>query len=291
MSNTLLNLQTELPERNVEIVRLVINAAESLEIPAFIVGATARDIIFAHVYNIPVYRETTDIDFGIAVESWEKYELLKKTLIENEHFRPDNKQEQRLWRGRGAEEMKIDLVPYGSLEQPAGQIAFPPDGDFVMNTDGFAEAYKNSLTVSLTDELKVRIVSPAGLAVLKFVAYNDKPQTRLRDLQDIWFLMKNYLDADNENRLYEGQDSDLLNDENFDLQTAGARLLGRDMANLLTASAKEIVFKHLSEEESQKGLLQTAEITRRAENLFDDRLPEVIETFRQLRAGITDVLG
>jgi predicted nucleotidyltransferase len=58
------------------------------------------------------------------------------------------------------------------LDKPAGQIAFPPDGDFVMNTDGFVEAYRDSLTVSLTDELKVRIVSPAGLAVLKFVAYD-----------------------------------------------------------------------------------------------------------------------
>lgn len=39
MNDTSLNLQKQLPEKNIEIVRLVITAAESLAIPAFIVGA------------------------------------------------------------------------------------------------------------------------------------------------------------------------------------------------------------------------------------------------------------
>ncbi len=288
MNDTSLNLRKQLPEKNIEIVRLVITAAESLEISAFIVGATARDIIFGHVYNVPIYRETTDIDFGVAVENWAQFERLKKNLVEAEEFRADSKAEHRLWRGRGNDEMKMDLIPYGDVESPAGQIAFPPAGDFVMNTNGFAEAYQSSLIVSLTDDLKVRVVSPAGLVVLKFISYNDRPHVRIRDLQDILFLMKNYLDANNENRLYEGRDSDLLQDENFDLQTVGARLLGRDMAGLLTAQAKQIIFKHLSEGESNIGLMNTAETVKRAENLLDDKLLQIIEMFRQLRQGISD---
>ncbi len=290
MTDTLPNLQKQLPEKNIEIVRLVIAAAERLEIPAFIVGAAARDIIFGHIYNVEIYRETTDIDFGIAVESWARYGRLKHTLIEAGEFRADNKVGHRLWRGRNADEMKIDFIPYGSIEFTAGRIAFPPDGDFVMNTDGFAEAYQNSLTVRLTEDLKVRIVSPAGLAVLKFISYDDRPQIRIRDLQDILFIMKNYLDADNEKRLYENRDGNLLEDEDFDLRTVGARLLGRDMAKLLTAQTKQIIFKHLSDDESEKGLTRTAETAQRAEEMFDDELPEVVEMFRQLRQGITENL-
>lgn len=290
MTDTLPNLQKQLPEKNIEIVRLVIAAAERLEIPTFIVGAAARDIIFGHIYNVEIYRETTDIDFGIAVESWAQYERLKRTLIEAGEFRADDKVEHRLWRGRNADEMKIDFIPYGSIEFTAGRIAFPPDGDFVMNTNGFAEAYQNSLTVRLTEDLKVRIVSPAGLAVLKFISYDDRPQIRIRDLQDILFIMKNYLDADNEKRLYEGRDGNLLEDEDFDLRTVGARLLGRDMAKLLTAQTKQIIFKHLSDDESEKGLARTAETAQRAEEMFDDELPEVVEMFRQLRQGITENL-
>jgi predicted nucleotidyltransferase len=287
MIDTLPSLQKQLPKNYIETIRTVVSAAERLEIPSFIVGATARDIIFVHVYNVPIYRETTDIDFGIAVESWAKYELLKKTLIDFENFRPDKKQEQRLWRGKEADEIKIDLVPYGKLEQPAGQIAFPPDGDFVMTTDGFTEAYKSSLIAELTDDLKVRVVSPAGLALLKFVSYDDKPHTRIRDLQDIWFMMKNYEAVGNKERIYE-EDSDLLDDENFDVRTVGARLLGRDMARLLTTQTKKIIFKHLAENESDIGLSRIAETTARAEEIFDDHLPQVVEMFRQLRLGISE---
>lgn len=288
MTNTLPSLRKQIPERNLEIINSVVSAAERLRIPVFIVGATARDIIFAHVYNVRIYRETTDIDFGIATESWAQYERLKKDLIDHESFRVDKTATHRLWRGRGVDEMKIDFVPYGELESPAGQVAFPPDGDFVMTTDGFTEAYNDSLIAELSDDLQVRIASPAGLALLKFVSYYDKPHIRVRDLQDIVFIMKNYLEADNEERLYE--DNDLLDDENFDLRTAGARLLGRDMSGLLTKRTQRIIFEFLSENEDGGNLLRIAENAHRAEKLFNDDLPEVVEMFRQLKRGISESL-
>lgn len=288
MTDILPKLQNQLPKKNLEIVRSVVLSAERLGIPVFIVGAMARDIIFAHVYNIRIYRETTDIDFGIAVESWEQYERLKKDLIDNDNFRGDKKATHRLWHGRGADEMKIDFVPYGKLESPAGQIAFPPNGEFVMTTDGFTEAYNKSITAQLMDDLNVRIASPAGLALLKFVSYYDKPHDRIRDLQDIWFMMKNYLEAGNDERLYEA--GDLLEDQDFDLRTAGARLLGRDMGELLTVPTKEIIDKLLSEENNEKSLIRTAETTHRAEKLFDDDLIVVINMYRQLKLGISETL-
>lgn len=287
MTDTLLSLRKQLPERHLEIIRSVASSAKRLQISMFIVGATARDIIFSHIYKVKIYRETTDIDFGIAVEDWAQYERLKKDLTENEKFRVDSKATHRLWRGRGTDEMKIDFVPYGKLESPVGQISFPPDGDFVMTTDGFIEAYEDSLIVELTDDLTVRVVSPAGLALLKFVAYEDKPHIRIRDLQDIWFMMKNYETAGNEERIYE-EDRDLLDDENFDSRTVGARLLGRDTARLLTAQTRQIILKHLAEDESEKGLPRIAEITARAEKIFDDDLPEVVEMFRQFKLGISE---
>lgn len=100
----------------------VTNVADELKIASFIVGAPARDIILEYACGAGIRRRTQDIDFGVAVESWAEYELLKKTLVETENFRIDEKIEQRLWRGRGTEEIKIDLVPYGGLEKPAWKI-------------------------------------------------------------------------------------------------------------------------------------------------------------------------
>lgn len=287
MSDTSLSLQESLPERTNSIIKLVVEAAEKLSIPAFIVGATARDIIFSHVFKVKIYRETSDIDFGVAVESWEQFEQIKAELISPEKFRIDQKISHRLWHGRGEYEMKIDFVPFGELESPPGQIAFPPDGDFVMKTLGFKEAYQNSVIVNLAEDLTMRVVSPAGLTILKFISYRDKPYLRIRDLQDIWFMMKNYLEIGNEDRLYE--DADLVSEEDFDFRTVGARLLGRDIQPLLTEQTKTIILKMLAEDEAQ-GLPHLAEIVDRSENLPGDRLPEIMGMFQQLKKGINEQL-
>lgn len=285
MSDTSLNLQKSLPEQNIAIIKLVVEAAEKLRIPLFIVGATARDIIFAHVFEVKIYRETADIDFGVAVESWSQFEQIKGELIGPNKFRIDEKVSHRLWHGFRETEMKIDFVPFGELESPPGQISFPPDGSFVMTTDGFNEAYQNSIPVTLAENLKIRVVSPAGLAVLKFISYHDKPHLRIRDLQDIYFVLKNYLEIINEDRLY--HDLDLMAEEDFDLRTVGARLLGRDMQELLIHQTKSIILKMLSEEERQ-GLTHLAEIIDRSERLLGDRLLEIIEMLRQLKKGILE---
>lgn len=178
MSDTSLNLQKSLPEKNNLIISLVVEAAEKLNIPVFIVGATARDIIFAHVFKVEIYRETSDIDFGVAVESWQKFEQIKAELISPEKFRIDRKISHRLWHGKGEFEMKIDFVPFGELESPPGQIAFPPDGDFVMKTIGFNEAYQNSIIVNLAENLHIRVVSPAGLTILKLGLRKERNRKR-----------------------------------------------------------------------------------------------------------------
>ncbi len=257
-----------------------------LQIPSFIVGATARDMILEYVYQAGIKRATDDIDFGVAVESWEQYEKLKSALISTGKFRADNKMEQRLWQGRGINEMKIDLVPYGGIESPVGIVTFPPT-EFEMNTKGFAEAYQNSLKLKINDNVPIRIISLPGLVMLKFVAYDDRPYERQTDLQDIWYVMRNYLDAGNEDRLYE--DSDLLDDEKFNLRTVGARLLGRDLAKILNDQTEKIVLKHLSEDENS-GLIRISEIVNFRENRLAENINEVIETFQELRRGIFEVI-
>ncbi|MCY7344815.1 MAG: nucleotidyl transferase AbiEii/AbiGii toxin family protein [Pyrinomonadaceae bacterium] len=191
MTNISLKTRKPIPEHIREILSAVFDASAGLEIKAFVVGAAARDLIFEYVYDAQIKRATEDIDFGIAVESWTQYERLKNALLETDKFADDVKNAQRIWWKKSGAEMKIDLVPFGGLESPAGQIAFPPEGDFVMNTVGFEEAFANSILLETDENLTGRIASLAGIALLKFVAYNDRPQARRRDVQDILFIAKN----------------------------------------------------------------------------------------------------
>ncbi len=139
MTDTLLNLRKKIPEHFLEILKAVFSATDDFEIKAFVVGATARDLIFEYVYEAKIRRKTEDIDFGVAVGSWADYEHLKKALIETGKFKDDTKNEQRIWWKARGEEMKIDLVPFGNLESPAGQIAFPPKGE--ASERGFIELF------------------------------------------------------------------------------------------------------------------------------------------------------
>lgn len=289
MTNTLLKLRKKIPDPFLEILKSVFRASAEFEIKAFIIGATARDLIFEYVYDAKIKRATEDIDFGVAVGSWADYEHLKMALIATDRFKDDKKNEQRIWwKERGAE-MKIDLVPFGNLESPAGQIAFPPKGDFVMSTVGFAEAFENSWFLELNKELTVRIASLAGLALLKFVAYSDRPNARRRDIQDIWFIAKNYLEAGNEGRLFDENAGDIdLLDDDFNYETCGARLLGRDIAQLLNAETKKIIGKTLAEE-TDGGILQTiADIIFKDGLNDDERYKVILDAFRQLRKGINE---
>lgn len=284
MTNTLLKLRKELPSNQKKILIEVSDALSELEIKAFVVGATARDLIFEYAYEANITRKTEDIDFGVAVETWADYEQLKESLISTKRFKNDTKNEQRLWWTEPGEEMKIDLVPFGNLESPAGQIAFPPKGDFVMSTVGFEEAFENSLRVEINENLTIRIASLAGLVLLKFVAYNDRPAERRRDVQDIFFIARYYFDAGNEERLYE-EETDLLGDD-FNHQTSGARLLGRDVARLLNDKTKKIISNLLAEETDGGKLQKFADIIAREEFFYENKYELLLETFRQLRTGI-----
>jgi predicted nucleotidyltransferase len=59
---------------------------KQLKIPYFVIGATARDILMEHVYSLETARATRDIDFAVAVSSWNEFDRLKAQLINTGEF-------------------------------------------------------------------------------------------------------------------------------------------------------------------------------------------------------------
>lgn len=285
MKSISLRLRNNLPDEIIAVIKTVSETADSLNIPTLIVGATARDIILHGIYNIPIKRATEDIDFGIAVGSWTEYERLKENLLKSARFKADTKAAHRLWHDSGSAQIKIDLVPFGKLESPPGQIAFPP-GDFVITTSGFEEVLSDALLIEIGKELTVRVASLAGIALLKMIAFGDRPHERRRDPQDIWFIMQNYLDAGNVERLYEsnGADTDLMNDD-FDYVRTGADLLGRDIGRMLNERTGRIVNRILSEENENAGLYKFAEVIAGGEGFYGE-FEEIVNVLQKLKNGI-----
>jgi predicted nucleotidyltransferase len=217
-----------------EAVRKIDEVARKHETNYFLAGATAREVILRHVFGRPAGRRTLDIDFGIAVRDWEHFQTLKSALVEAGFAVRAGAHQRLIYPTTPA--VIVDLIPFGGVEREDRTIAWPPEEDFVMRVAGFSDAMESSVQVRLADDLVVRVVSIPALLVLKLFAWLDRKQQK-RDAPDIYTLLKDYGDAGNEDRLF-GQSLNILESEGYDVEIAGARLLGEDAAAVISADTR-----------------------------------------------------
>lgn len=240
------NISHRLPPESAEVLRDVAHHAGVLAIPFFILGATARDIIFGVLHDIPTPRATLDIDLALRVRDWDQYTRLRAHMLATGDYTEDMDQHQRLIHGNSA---LIDLVPFGPLESPAGVIAWPPEQDVVMQTAGFEEALASAVEVIVSEEpvCAVRVCTPAALAAMKLIAWHEKYPARKKDAQDLLFLMKQYIHAGNEGRMYTGE-KDLFAAVEYSFEDASPRLLGRDIGAVVMADTRNALLRILTAE-------------------------------------------
>ncbi|HWE50106.1 MAG TPA: nucleotidyl transferase AbiEii/AbiGii toxin family protein [Bryobacteraceae bacterium] len=229
----------------------------------FVAGATARDLILVSVHGLRPGRATRDIDFGIAVESWEQFADLKDRLIATGEFSADRKALQRLTftdSGSGFS-IPVDLIPFRGVTSASGNIAWPPSRDIVMNVAGFEEALASSVLIELEAGLEVRVASIPGLTLLKLTAWADRGRENNKDAADLYRLLTAYADAGNIDRIYD-HELDLLEFAEYNMELAGAELLGRDVAGFNPSHAMDQVRSFLlSVENCERLVRQMAQTT------------------------------
>lgn len=151
--------------------------AGDLELPYIVVGATARDLLLFHVFGIPVTRATADVDYAIAVDSWERFRGLRTALLASGHF-DEGKIEHRIYlkAPSAREEIPVDLIPFGGVAQD-DVIRWPPNRETIMTVAGFEDAIAAAVQVQVSADLTVPVASLAGIAVLKLFAWQDRYTT------------------------------------------------------------------------------------------------------------------
>lgn len=232
------------PERpldpvRLEVLRQVDRVARELALEYFVVGAMARDILLNGVFGLSAGRATRDVDLAVAVEGWPQFEAIKVRLVGTGAFVSDERAAQRLYHravseGRG---YPLDLIPFGGVELPGNEITWPPDGSIVMNVAGYREALASAVPVEVEPGFAVRVASLPGLAILKLVAWADRGTGDPRDAIDLATLVRRYAAAGNEDRLY-GTEIGVLEVVSYDLDLAGARLLGMDAGRIAAPSTR-----------------------------------------------------
>jgi predicted nucleotidyltransferase len=286
MKENLLNLSGKIDNLTIEIFECIAHVADSLNIPFFVVGAAARDIILQYGYGILTTRATADIDFGVQVSDWEHYKQLRDGLISTGKFTSDKKKAQRILFEKN---FPVDIIPFGAIANLDNSVSWPPDHEVEMSTLGFEESYRHSLTVRLRSDpiLDVQFSSLPGLALMKIISWHDRYPERKRDAKDIILLMRNYLDTGNEERLY-NEEADLLEEEDFDYLRASARLLGRDIAAILNPKTAKTILEILDRETGKQDRYRLIEDMRDISGGFNNNFEENLQLLEELKSGILE---
>lgn len=222
-----------LGQQDLALLRDFLAAMEEAQVKCFLVGAGARLFAFDRRWNVKGARATLDWDFAVRAESWDHWSALTARLVRGTpaRFTP-GKSEHRFLHVDGA---VLDLVPYGGVESPRGEILWP--GQARMSVQGFRESEGGCELLDTGMGLTVPVAAIPSLALLKLHAYRDRRQRGERkDIQDFDWYLRNYELAGNESRVHE-ELGEALRSDLIGIQDAGAALLGLDVARMHTSDA------------------------------------------------------
>jgi predicted nucleotidyltransferase len=286
MKNTSIDLSGKISETTVSILIEIEKIAVKLDFPFFVVGATARDFILEHQFDIKLSRATIDIDIGVIVSGWDQFELLKDELLSLREFSLSQQKQRLIYEDK----FPIDIIPFGRIANEDGSITWPPDHENRMSITGFQECYQHAISIklSLNPELVVKVVSLAGLALLKLISWDDNPVRRNKDAPDLFLIMKCYLDAGNLDRLLD-EAIDTFKVRDYEL--ASASFLGRDIRNISSPATKAKLIEILERESKSKQGHKIAIDVMQSDSYRNQSYERVVEYFNALLEGLTEQKG
>ena len=242
------------------VVRPLQLEATKLGASLFLMGAAARDVMLLHAYGIDTVRLTEDMDFGVMVRDWATFEALRQALLATGAFEARSKDAtHKLWHQSGK---PLDIVPFGGVERPNRTLAWPPSEQTVFDCFGMQEAMRAGHDVRLPGGDSLLVASLPALALLKVTAWQDRKFTQPgRDAGDLMLYLRHYLDCDKYDHAAQYY-PELFEASDYVHEVASARLLGRDLRQLLDEAASDRILQILQPEADERGQRLLAQQSR-----------------------------
>ena len=278
------NLTGNIDNTSIAVLSVIDKFSRDLKFDFFIVGAMARDILLQHAHGLSTMRATSDIDIGVFVSGWDQFLALKKALVGTGNFKPTG-QMHRLFH---ESERPLDIVPFGGVADDKESISWPPGHDIEMSVMGFNECYQNAETMLIRQnpDLIVKVVSLAGLAILKLVSWDDNTERRGKDAHDLFIIMRHYIEAGNLDRFFE--EENIFKEEESDYDLSSAHFLGLEMAKLVGRATNAKLCDILEREAVSTRGHQLAMDVLRQSAFQNESYERIIVYFDALRRGLVD---
>jgi predicted nucleotidyltransferase len=252
MTPTSVTLQHPLDEQTASLLLRLAVTAKKQRIAMLLVGAFAREVLFYHVHGIETSISTMDTDISVHVPNWAAFHRLRTALdLVNFEIKKDIV-EKIVDKASGKE---VDLIPFGPVAGADALLKWPDDGP-TWNVLGFDEALGAAIAIPLQtaegEAVLVPMVTISSLVMLKIMSFYDRPKVRVKDVRDIGFVIRHYLDAGNRERLLTQPGLVALAAQKPD--EAAAILLGQDIGCVACAATKKYLVDKLAHEITSKSI-------------------------------------
>ncbi|TAE13364.1 MAG: hypothetical protein EAZ47_05380 [Bacteroidetes bacterium] len=196
----------------------------------YLIGAAAKDIWYNKQGIIS--RKTNDIDLAILVADVEQFQQLKTLLETNYHFNRVAGSEFTLVSNSG---LTVDLLPFGNqVDIHDGRLV---NGISLHNikVNSFQEIAQSAVQEVEQEQGVFRIATLPAIILLKLIAYDDRPEQRTKDAQDIAHIINVYFDI--ETNIFFDEHHDLLERIDEGNHIIAARVIGRLLRKPLSRNA------------------------------------------------------
>ena len=186
---------------------------DAANVPFYLIGARARDVWFLPETKS---RITRDVDWIAASEEVTLFEKITTQLIENENF-TKTKNHYTLISPTGIE---VDILPFIK--------------DTGRGLEGLIEVFERGTEGVIFDEnATYQVATLPAIVLLKLIAWDDRPEYRLKDLGDIASIFDNYFDIASED-IYDNH-NDLFGNRKLD--EIAAYVIGRKIKYIVGDSS------------------------------------------------------
>lgn len=204
-------------------------ALQALNIDFYIIGALARDTWLTR--NSIRALGTRDVDWAVLVDSETTFLELKEYLIEKEGFLST----QNPYTLIDKDNNQVDILPFGADTSLGigiqSLVGFTP-----AEVNGLREVYNSGLEeVVFEKQFKFKVAKIESIVLLKLIAWDDRPEHRTKDIEDIGILLEHYYHLKLEH-IYENY-SDIFEGEDKSELEMGCIALGRDLRQLIQNNA------------------------------------------------------
>ena len=236
------------------------NVLEELNIPLYVVGATARDIAMLLLGEEESKRRTRDLDVAIAISDWGKYDQVSEALLRNNFEKLIAKQRFVYKGNNGENDYEVDIIPFGGVSEEE-LIKWRPKGEPVMSVKCYEDVMNHAINITIENTFSIRIAPLCGQFLIKLDAWIDRHEREHKDAEDMLYMLKKYYNS----KIMPSKDVDIPEevdpeyDNSDDLIVSSARWVACDLRSILSTTHLQYYVDMITEQldkESESELLQ-----------------------------------